>query len=152
MIHLCSVNYAYVLKIRYRFSDWHLLTGVWTKQFSVMVTKAFIDYIKSRPIVFDVFGHAQHSTSENGAVSAPTKWDICHTCGCTQSIITCCICIIFQWIRCFIQSLNSADLYSRFTVYFKVVIVWGAYNVISDYAEYHHLCTYIWKFHGVAFF
>jgi kinesin family protein 1 len=28
-------------------------------QFTVTVTKSFVDYIKSQPIVFEVFGHYQ---------------------------------------------------------------------------------------------
>ena len=49
------------------------MTCVYVAQFSVTVTKSFIDYIKLRPIVFDVFGHAQQNVPETGSVSARTK-------------------------------------------------------------------------------
>jgi len=39
------------------------------EQFSVMVTKCFIDYVKSQPIVIDVFGHAQLGVSESSGVT-----------------------------------------------------------------------------------
>jgi len=49
--------------------DCVLSTDVYTLQFSVTVTKSFIDYIRCRPIVFDVFGHAQLSMPESAAAA-----------------------------------------------------------------------------------
>jgi len=56
----------------------HWLVSVHCVQFSVTVTKSFVDYVKSRPIIVDVFGHAQLSVSESNCVTAPAKWAIVH--------------------------------------------------------------------------
>jgi len=72
---------------------------VFSVQFSVTVTKLFVDYIKSRPIVFDVFGHSQHVVPDSGSAAAATKWVMCHTCHFSHSSMPCYTCVILSQLH-----------------------------------------------------
>lgn len=52
---LASHNFSYVIYIHNDFVN----MNCFLLQFTVKVTKSFIDYIKSQPLVFEVFGHYQ---------------------------------------------------------------------------------------------
>ena len=52
-------------------------------QFTVTVTKSFVDYIKTKPLLFEVFGHyLQHSLCEQASGSAPLvhAYSFVHVC------------------------------------------------------------------------